>query len=257
MTFFGTPVLEWRGPSMMLTEQLYEPHQRISHHAHSRPYVCVVIDGAYQERSDGREHDCRRSTVLLHPPGVSHSDRFSAGVSRLLMLEIDSSWHGGAAVFEQPYIFAGGPAAMIGMRIHEEALQVDDVTPMAMEALVLELVAASRRDAARNASKPPRWLVAARERIDDSLPERCSVGELGEGAGVHPVHFARVFRSYYGCTVADYTRRQRIVRAKEAIRCGHTLAEAALMTGFADQSDLTRAFRRVDGRTPAEFRRAG
>jgi len=45
--------------------------------------------------------------------------------------------------------------------------------------------------------------------------------------------------------------------AKEAIALGRTLAEAALEAGFADQSDLTRAFRRVAGMTPAQFRRRG
>lgn len=50
--FFGTPLLLWRGGSMIATEHLYGPFQRIERHEDNHPYVCVVLSGRYFERSD-------------------------------------------------------------------------------------------------------------------------------------------------------------------------------------------------------------
>jgi carbonic anhydrase len=54
------------------------------------------------------------------------------------------------------------------------------------------------------AATPPRWLAVARELLDDHCGEAVRVAERARAAGVHPVHLARVFRRYLGCTPGDY-----------------------------------------------------
>jgi AraC-like DNA-binding protein len=46
---------------------------------------------------------------------------------------------------------------------------------------------------------------------------------------------------------------RRLDRAKSAIRSGHSLAEASFMSGFADQSHMTRQFKRAFGLTPGHW----
>ena len=250
--FFGTPLLEWRNEWLFATEQLYRPSQRIGRHEHDQPYVCVVVRGAYRERSDLGERDCRAGTVLIHPAGTSHSDRFGEAESRLLMLAIAPQWD--RCAFTRPELFDSGPGRAIGARIHDEVAAADEVSSIAIEGLLLELSALSHRT--QKQSVAPGWLRRARAHIDDSLPGRNSIRDLALEAGIHPAHFARVFRAHLGCTVADYVRDRRIAIAKDAITAGETLAGVAVAAGFADQSELTRAFRRVTGMTPAQFRRA-
>ena len=249
--FFGTPLLEWRNDFFLATEQSYRPSQRIAQHQHEHAYVCVVVRGAYRERSAAGERECRTGAVLIHPAGVSHSDRFEDAESRLLMLEVGPRWD--RAVFTAPALFDSGPALTIGSRIREEIAAPDGVTGIAVEGLLLELSAIAQRGPRERGA--PAWLRRARERIDDSLPARTSIRELAAGAGVHPAHFARVFRAHHGSTVAGYVRRRRVAMAGDAIRRGETLAGAALAAGFSDQSELTRAFRCLTGMTPAEYRR--
>jgi AraC family transcriptional regulator len=249
--YFGVPLLAWRSEALFLTERTYMPRQVIADHEHSRPYVCIVIDGSYRERSDLGDRDCRRATVLLHPAGSRHSDRFHDRTSRLLMLELCGD---SLPPIDAPRVFDAGPVCSIGARIHHEARRLDEFSAMALEGLLLELFAESERQrAARDRS--PQWLAASRQRLDAALPERFTVRELAAEAGVHPAHFARVFRAHFGCTVADYVRQQRVHRAKEQIAAGTPIAEAALACGFADQSHLTRSFKRVLGLTPVELRR--
>lgn len=253
--FFGTPLLEWRNGTTLVTEHLYQPFQRIARHQHHHPYVCVVLSGRYRERFDGGERDCRAGSVLIHPAGSTHSDLFESAEARLLMVEMEPDSQRDR--FSEPQQLVSGPAAAIGLRLHEEATHADDVTPLAIEGLTLELMAFAHRERIRRFPQPPSWLRLARERIDHALPLRVGVCDLAISAGVHPAHFSRVFRAHFGGTVADYVRRRRVDIAKEAMARGRTLAEAALDAGFADQSDLCRAFRRVLGITPSQFRRFG
>ncbi len=72
---------------------------------------------------------------------------------------------------------------------------------------------------------------------------------------MHPVHFAATFRRYFGCSVGEYRRRRRIQLAHDKLADPElTLAHVAADVGFADQSHLTRAFKRFTGMTPGEYR---
>lgn len=55
--------------------------------------------------------------------------------------------------------------------------------------------------------------------------------------------------------IGDYVHRLRVRYASEALRRpGARLADVAADAGFADQSHMTRVFKRVTGVTPGDFR---
>ena len=59
-----------------------------------------------------------------------------------------------------------------------------------------------------------------------------------------------------GQTYSDFVTRHRITRAKQMLLLTEDpIAEIALACGFADQSHLTRLFRRTVGRPPGVWRR--
>ena len=87
------------------------------------------------------------------------------------------------------------------------------------------------------------------------LGESLSVAELAEVACMSPSWFARAFRAAVGVAVYAWVREARLERARELLTgTGLGVAEVAARTGFADQSHLTRAFRRRYGTTPARVR---
>jgi AraC family transcriptional regulator len=56
--------------------------------------------------------------------------------------------------------------------------------------------------------------------------------------------------------IGDYVQRLRVRWASaELCRPGARLADVAAAAGFADQSHLTRVFKRVTGATPSAFRK--
>ena len=136
--------------------------------------------------------------------------------------------------------------------------QPDALSPLAVEGLTLEILAAAARldrDAGR--ALPP-WLRQARELLDDRFAEPLSLGEVAAAVGVHPVHLAACFRRHFRASVGEYLRQRRVEAAARLLTATDTpLAEVALAVGFADQSHFTRTFRRHTGRTPSRYRRDG
>ena len=69
--------------------------------------------------------------------------------------------------------------------------------------------------------------------------------------------FLRSFRRSTGLPPHQYVMRQRIARAKALLdQTSLSLAEVALRSGFANQSNFTTAFRRIARLTPGAYRQA-
>jgi AraC-like DNA-binding protein len=81
--------------------------------------------------------------------------------------------------------------------------------------------------------------------------------DLASEANVHPVHVSRVFRRCHGETLRDYIRRLRIQEACRLLKSGaRSIAEVALEIGYYDESHFAKAFKRVIGTTPGQYRDA-
>ncbi len=82
-----------------------------------------------------------------------------------------------------------------------------------------------------------------------------SLQALAELVGFSPYHFARLFRQMTGVSPHQFVLRQRIQKAQRLLReTKAPLASVALESGFANQSHLTRTFKRFLGLTPKAYR---
>jgi transcriptional regulator GlxA family with amidase domain len=90
----------------------------------------------------------------------------------------------------------------------------------------------------------------------DNIGESVSVSMLSSLIGLSRSYFSRAFRSTVGRTPHAYLVRLRIERAMRLMADTRApLSDVALAAGFADQSHLSRSFRRTTGVTPAQWRR--
>lgn len=93
----------------------------------------------------------------------------------------------------------------------------------------------------------------ARDYIDEHFADSISLAQLGVAANLSPFHFHRQFCLQAGMPPHAYQTQVRINRAKDLLRDRRPLCEIAASTGFADQSHLTRHFRRIVGVTPGHY----
>lgn len=91
--------------------------------------------------------------------------------------------------------------------------------------------------------------------IETNLAKPMRLDELAGIAQLSTFHFSRAFRAAMNIAPVKYVWKQRIERAKRALRTTRdSLVVVAFDCGFSSQSHFTTAFKEVTGVTPARFR---
>ncbi|MGH7579976.1 MAG: AraC family transcriptional regulator [Gemmatimonadales bacterium] len=256
-----TKLRSTRVAGFTLTEGIHPGGTSLPWHHHDGPTLCFVLQGAFTETSGGERLTCTPETLKVMPAGERHCDAFDQGDARGLLVETDAGRAGEirthAAVLDERVAFHGGMPAAIARRVYHEFRRMDAAAPLAIEGLLLELLAAvsrGRTEALPQGSAP--WIGEVRDLLHADITSRPTLSELADFVGVHPVTLARSFRRTFGCSVGEYLRRLRIERAADQLVSGDIrLAEIALAAGFADQSHFSNVFRRRTGMSPSAFRR--
>jgi AraC family transcriptional regulator len=229
-------------------------------HAHEQATLNVVLEGEYQETVEGcalQSHG--PATLIAKPAGTVHANHLGSAPVDCLVIELRT---GTLAALGDPVpalvdvlVRRSAQIARYGGRLRAELARRDDVTPLAVEGLVCELLAELARPPIRKPDARSRWLTRARDLLHDELGPH-SLSELARRIGLHPIYVARAFRAQFGCSVGDYVRCLRVERARRLLH--HTrlpLAEIADQVGYSDQSHMTRDFRRALDQSPAAYRR--
>jgi AraC-like DNA-binding protein len=92
--------------------------------------------------------------------------------------------------------------------------------------------------------------------IRDDLVARIDLTRLAAAVGLTRFQVIRDIKRMTGLTPGTYVRGIRAEAARRAIAAGTSLADAAAIAGFADQSHLTRVFRALHGITPRMYQAA-
>lgn len=93
--------------------------------------------------------------------------------------------------------------------------------------------------------------------IEATLCDGPRLADLAHLIGLSPFHFARVFKRTTGLSPHQFLVHRRVARAKDLlVHTERSIADIALSLGFASQSHLGLAVKRLAGTTPAALRRS-
>ena len=91
---------------------------------------------------------------------------------------------------------------------------------------------------------------------DSSEPLRTA--ELAEVVGCSPDQLDRRVRKVFGLSPKQYVLRVKVESAMELLSATDaSLSDVAQRSGFYDQSDFSKRFARITGRTPQQYRSTG
>lgn len=104
-----------------------------------------------------------------------------------------------------------------------------------------------------------REIISASARyIEENLCQTLSLEQLATMAGFSQYHYSRLFSLYMNMPVMEYVRRRRLAHAAFDVCEGKRILDIAMDYGFESHSGFTKAFRKVYGFSPEEYRkRAG
>lgn len=237
------------------------PAAEVPRHTHTDAHFVLLVEGLYISSAADALPLAQPPMLIYNPPGTTHRDRFHALDGRFFTISVspESLRHVTeyVAPLERATAFSRGHALALARRLAGECRRWEQSSPLIAEGLGLELMAEMSHAKERSHRQPPAWLKAARELLHERCPEGIGITEIARVVGIHPIHLARTFREFFGCTPGEHLRRCRLDRAAILLAGKHlSIAGVAAEAGFADQSHFAKSFRKAFLMSPSEYRRA-
>lgn len=257
--FHGARRRTLRHTGLTLADIEYGPRHSLPEHAHEHPFFCLLVRGTFRESLGHRIRRCVPASMVFYPEHEPHREEFGREGGRAFNVELGGTWIERMRTEGMSYRPGSieslrGRLNVLMARLHVWFLEGGPA--IGTEEYVLELLAeVVDSDHYGHERRPPDWLTRMRDMLHERSTESLRVTDLADEVGVHPVHAARVFRRYHGCTIGAYVRMLRVERARtEMADPDRPLASIAFATGFADQAHLTRCFKEFIGLPPGAYR---
>ncbi len=104
--------------------------------------------------------------------------------------------------------------------------------------------------------REPRAVTQIKQFLEANFSEDVSLAALSRVTGLNRFHLVHVFTKAVGIAPHAFLRQIRVKNAKKLLLEEQDIASVALACGFADQSHLTRWFKRLWAVTPAQYRKS-
>lgn len=233
-------------------------------HFHDDWVIGVNLTGREHLWLDHRHHDVAPGAITAYAPGAVQAGRFEGPAADFVSLYVSP-----AAFAELAAEVTGRDGATVALArpVIDDAAVAAALVRLAapgagesgVESVVLALGDLIRRHADRPAAAPPPpapdRLARAAEYLRATLDRPVDLAELAAVCGLSRYHLARSFHARHGLPPRLWHQQLRVAAARRMLDAGTPIAETAAALGFADQSHLTTAFRRVMGTTPARWRK--
>ena len=240
--------------------------QHFSPHAHDALVIAVTEAGGSAYASRGRRAEADPSVLLVFNPTEPHAGHMRGS----------TYWRYRALYLAEPAVVAllqalgrttlpgftnnsiADPELIAAFRAAHHELDEEGDPNLARERLIDACGRLFNRHGATSASREAH----RRDRaiVDSTLAaihrrfrDRLTVDDLAAAAGLSPFQLIRQFKRVTGMPPHAHLIRARLDAALRLLQHDVSLADAALASGFYDQSALTHAFKRTFGITPGQY----
>jgi AraC family transcriptional regulator len=243
-----------------LTEAAYPSRCLMPPHRHESAYITFVVCGGLEEEVGGRSEQFDPGGMMIKPAGEVHSNRFGDAGAKLLLVEVlptlSQGSPGVSRLLDQVVLTRSPRLSQLMLQVHQELRSHDDFSELCVQGLLFETFAELGRTTARRPAAVEPYLERVRERLHAEFTRPLRIADLAREESVSTARLARQFRARFGRGIGEYLRQVRLDWVAQALlQSDRPIALLALEAGFADQSHLTRDFRRRYGVTPGVFRR--
>jgi len=236
--------------------------QRFAPHTHETYAIGTIERGASRVQYRGETVLHTVGEVIAIDPGEPHTgETASPDGWTYRMLYVPVALISSLGVMDSPPQFARSayrdPDLARRLVTAHRLLESDASTGEKLAALgrVLRELCQRHATPSRDERRVRRTLALDRVRrhVEAHYASRIAVADLADLAHMSVFHLIRQFRLAYGLPPYMYLEQVRVTRAKELLRRGDHITSVAYVTGFSDQSHLTRRFKRIVGVPPGQY----
>ena len=99
-------------------------------------------------------------------------------------------------------------------------------------------------------------LVEIKNYLDEHYTEKIVLDDLADRFFINKFYLSKIFKETYGTTINNYVIERRITRAKQLLRfTSKTIDEVGIEVGMDSANYFSRAFHKVEGISPSEYRK--
>lgn len=250
------------GPELMHASNITHDYPT---HIHKEYCIVIVLRGIETHIIRDKSYRARPGTLLLLNPDEAHSSRsaqteyrvFHLPTKTLCQIARDAAGSDlGAPYFSDSVI---DDPAMFRSLLNLHLKLEQNISPLELESEFISTIGSllTQQNKGQSELRPhwnkPRGILRVQDHLKLHYSENISLARLASIANLSPFHLIRVFRDRVGVPPHEYQTQVRVTHAGKLIRNGRSISEAALETGFFDQSHLSRNFKRITGMTPGFY----
>ncbi|HZD71433.1 MAG TPA: AraC family transcriptional regulator [Actinomycetes bacterium] len=230
-------------------------------HRHDTYAIGITTTGVQTFRYRGAQRVCLPGQLhILHPDethdgGPGTDDGFGYRILYIAPELVRDALDGSALPFVADPVHKTTPSTRL---VASLLADIDEpVSDLARVEIATTLADVLRSLGGRPDRRPltidTRAVELARDYLAAHAGEQTPASTLERITGIDRFTLARHFRRAFGTSPDRYRTMRRLALARTAIENGLPLAEVAAHAGFADQSHMTRQFKRTYGMTPGQW----
>jgi AraC-like DNA-binding protein len=267
----GERIAYLRAPALPGMELLaVENSYRAWHVFHERYAICACAAAEAKWRYAGSHYRSGDHDIMLLEPGETHRNTSigKANYFKVAMIPVELLMESAGEIGARraPHFVSPAAAGLgnglfeavyrLGQAIETSASPLEQQSRFAV--LVHRLLQQARPRPAQGSFSNARAAVErARRHLLARLNETVTLDELAGLVRLSRFHLVHSFTRQYGLPPHAFQTLIRCERARALLGAGMPASEAAAAVGFADQSHLTRHFKRVWHVTPGQYLRSG
>lgn len=253
--FYGTHYQKSTFEGLTITDTEYT-HRKVDWHSHENPYFTYLLEGELFEANKKESYYLKPGSLLFHNWQDEHYNVKPPTFTRGFHIEMTSDWFANFDVdlsdFEGSMTLKNPLLKHLMHKVFLESKVEDAYSNLSMDASLVELFSSIKESKKASATKPT-WVVQLQELIEEEHMD-CSLKNLSNLLGIHPVHLSRSFRTYFGTSLGNYIRYVKVNKAFCLITSQKlSMTEICYQCGFYDQSHFIANFKRMYGSTPTQL----
>jgi AraC-like DNA-binding protein/mannose-6-phosphate isomerase-like protein (cupin superfamily) len=244
-------------------------HHHFSRHFHDHYVIELVVKGVDSFYCDGKNYTAENNQLVLINPGEVHTGNTVSDtplqyyslypdkealqqVAASLNITLPEDFYFQRSLLDQSLLTQKFRLLFDSLSSASGSLQQQEVFFDCMYEL-LQLSGCNNDQSISNHQKDSRvqFLI---DFICSHYKEDISLQQLADLARLNPFHLVRLFKKSVGVSPYDYLLIVRAEHAKQLLRKGFKVQDAASESGFYDSSHFNRMFYKIAGTSPRAFR---